>query len=71
MSKPDWKDAPEGFEYLAQDKDGEWYWWISEPFADTNLGYWMSDFKNNDCRDAGLVEPEPNPDWQETLERRP
>lgn len=29
--KPDWKDAPEWANYLAMDKDGEWYWFSSEP----------------------------------------
>lgn len=72
MSKPDWKDAPEGFEFLAQDGDGEWFWWIEKPYPDYKCGYWMSDFKTNDCRQA-------SPDclnlniegWHETLEHRP
>lgn len=71
MSKPDWKDAPDGFEYLAQDGDGEWFWWIAEPYVDANLGYWMADFKSNDCLDARTLNPKPNSDWQQTLERRP
>lgn len=30
--KPEWKDAPLWAMYLAQDADGEWYWFECEPF---------------------------------------
>ena len=29
--KPDWKDAPEWANYLAQDKNGEWTWFSHKP----------------------------------------
>lgn len=31
MSKPDWKDAPEWAQYLAQDGHGAWYWYRDLP----------------------------------------
>lgn len=31
MNKPDWKDAPEWAEWLAQDADGAWWWFQNEP----------------------------------------
>lgn len=29
--KPDWKDSPEWAQWLAQDSDGDWYWYELEP----------------------------------------
>lgn len=29
--KPDWKDAPNWANWLAMDKDGEWWWFENEP----------------------------------------
>jgi hypothetical protein len=29
--KPEWKDAPEWAKFLAQDSDGTWYWYESQP----------------------------------------
>lgn len=31
MDKPDWSDAPDWARYLAQDKDGEWWWYEHMP----------------------------------------
>jgi hypothetical protein len=36
MSKPSWNDAPEWAKYLAQDDDGDWYWYEEEPQAFTH-----------------------------------
>ena len=63
MSKPDWKDAPEWANHLAQDGSGAWYWFENEP----NLGsgeYWWCNM--GDCEEAKI-----NDKWRETLERRP
>ena len=38
--KPDWKDAPEWAKFLAQDKDGSWYWFEKKPFLHTH-GFWI------------------------------
>lgn len=71
MSKPDWKDAPEWVEFIAQDMDGTWYGYSVKP--DLLRNQW------------GKKNPEPfSPDkvillergranklWGNTLERRP
>lgn len=31
MSKPSWDDAPEWAQWMAQDENGEWYWYEREP----------------------------------------
>lgn len=33
--KPDWKDAPEWAQWLAQDSDGDWWWYAVEPLVVT------------------------------------
>lgn len=30
-NKPNWNDAPEWANYLAQDKTGRWWWFKDEP----------------------------------------
>lgn len=71
MSKPYWKDAPEGFDWLAQDADGDWYWWKGRPSAVEVLGYWMP-VDGCDDRLAFAAPPYSKAeDWKETLESRP
>lgn len=65
MSKPDWKDAPEGFDWLAMDEDGGWRWYNQEPEAMSVS--WVTD--NGDFEMADGEESELA--WWETLERRP
>lgn len=65
MSKPDWKDAPDGFEYLAMDEDGGWWWYNQKPQA-------MSVSWVTDNGDFEMAEGDNEyGDWRETLERRP
>lgn len=60
--KPDWKDAPEWADYLAQDKRGTWFWYENEPYNDGKHCWWSS----------GQEEPAvTSPDWKQTLEKRP
>ena len=59
--KPSWDDAPEWANWLAQDENGEWYWYEDMPVKRTN--YWIVE----DCKHAGA-----NVDnWKNTLEERP
>lgn len=77
MSKPDWKDAPEWANYLAQDADGTWQWFSKEPILslvdDLSAEIWHPQFP---CR-FSLCDTESNAcaessgNWTETLERRP
>lgn len=72
MSKPDWKIAPEGMNWLAQDRNGEWFWWLHEPYADLEWGEWTGDIsKNDDALAAEADGEEVIENWTETLEHRP
>lgn len=61
--KPDWKDAPEWATALAQDADGDWYWYANTPeFYEGRWGY------------RGAIErakPSPTGNWKNSLELRP
>lgn len=61
--KPDWKDAPEWAQWLAQDKDGRWFWYQNKPAL------------LDDCWDlvgANYEECDPqNTEWTNTLEKKP
>lgn len=61
MNKPDWKDAPEWAQYLAQDADGDWYWYEQLPYA--SFEGWSPDGKH---QLAAVFDT-----WQDTLEGRP
>ena len=64
MDKPDWSEAPEWARYLAQDKDGPWYWFEYEPKKESG-GYWYLD----SC--VGKSEKAHKEEWTLTLESRP
>jgi len=42
MNKPDWDDAPEWANYVAQDHDNTWWWYEKEPEYDGH-GAWNMD----------------------------
>lgn len=58
--KPNWKDAPEFAQYLAQDKDGWWYWYEKKPYADEHT--WCS---------IGMFKAAQESCWENSLEERP
>lgn len=60
MNKPDWKDAPDWAQYLAQDSDGSWFWYERAPRA--RLASWV---------DGGRTAPAQVSAWEKTLETRP
>ena len=70
-NKPDWKDAPDCAKYLAQDSDGDWYWWTGKPKVINNFRYWMPDDVEQDIPAALAVERMEVLSWKETLEPRP
>ena len=41
MNRPDWKDAPEWAQWVAQDDDGSWVWYAEEP--ECYYGVWDTD----------------------------
>lgn len=67
MVKPNWKFAPESARWLAQDKDGQWYWYSAKPFV--LIDYWG--WPDGCMFYAGAYDDRDNPDWKETLEERP
>lgn len=62
MNKPNWKEAPEWANYLAQDADGAWYWYEDEPKIEGNQ--WIVESGRDDEADHS------NLNWKETLEKR-
>lgn len=67
MDKPDWSEAPEWAEWLAQDRDGQWGWYEVEPrqspYADT---WFWEDGEWEEAADHAM-----NENWTSTLEQRP
>lgn len=63
MSKPDWKDAPEWANHLAQDENGGWYWFENKPSIGS-AGNWNC--RHGDCENAKSID-----DWDQTLESSP
>lgn len=64
---PDWSLAPEGWNWAAQDADGKWYWYRTEPVLGVGGGIWRSNSRNQQF----ALQGDPNPDWLETLQQRP
>lgn len=64
MSKPSWDEAPFWAKWLAQDADGEWWWYEVQP--EKGVTRWCS---------FGMVKaanpPTSYPLWNTTLESRP
>lgn len=70
---PDWADAPEGdgagegWNWLAQDADGRWFWYCTEPKLNWSGGVWRSHSRHQQAAGQGA----PNSDWDRTLQVRP
>lgn len=60
--KPDWKDAPEWANWLAQDLTGAWYWYERRPNLLTHA--W-------DELTGGKIQSVDHPSWSKSLEERP
>ena len=67
MVRPHWVDAPDWAQWLAQDEDGEWYWFQDEPEA---MGgkEWITLTGGN--FEWARTTP-PHRHWFKTLEARP
>ena len=70
---PPWSEAPPWAKWQAQDKDGAWFAYSEKPeqlLSDTiridNYGYW-----GNGGRSQLLKWNTPNPNWRDTLQKRP
>lgn len=68
MSKPSWNDAPEWAQWLAQDKNGYWFWYEIKPTVSTFKQQWVINKPRRfEVAGKGACETE----WQNTLEQRP
>lgn len=68
MSRPSWVDAPEWAKWLAQDSDGEWFWYSARPHCLEHKAGWIEEAGSFTqwARKTSIYNP-----WQQTLERRP
>lgn len=70
MGKPDWKDAPEWAQWLAQDSSGSWGWYQKKPVIRSE-GTFVWDIESTGDNWVCPCFEKPNIKWAETLERRP
>lgn len=67
INKPSWDDAPEGAQWLAQDSNGDWYWYKTKPAR--ILGVWAGRVVKLRPTAVGAIPA--GHDWRATLEQRP
>ncbi|MFW8564881.1 hypothetical protein [Orrella sp. 11846] len=65
--KPNWNNAPEDWDWLAQDADGRWFWYAVEPIPGVGGGVWRSPRLKQEF----ALQGEPNEQWLETRQKRP
>ena len=63
----DWQQAPAGFDWVAQDADGKWFWYRVQPQCGMDGGVWRSHSRNQQY--AGSSQP--SADWWQSLQARP
>ncbi|HUH87373.1 MAG TPA: hypothetical protein VL003_04895 [Pusillimonas sp.] len=63
---PDWADAPDEWNWLAQDEDGKWYWYAVSPQLGVAGGVWRSPRRAQKFAGQG----EPNAKWYESCRQR-
>lgn len=64
---PDWSQAPEGWDWLAQDADGRWFWYRTEPQLFWAGGLWRANSRNQQLAGQGAA----HDGWADSLQRRP
>ena len=63
----DWTTAPAGFDWLAQDADGKWFWYSVEPQCNPSGGVWRSNSRQQQY--AGSSPDAEN--WENSLQTHP
>lgn len=63
----DWRQAPEKWDWAAQDEDGRWFWYKVQPVPGIGGGVWRAPSKAQVYAGQG----KPNPHWHQTLRQRP
>lgn len=66
-SPPSWSDAPPGWNWLAQDADGRWFWYAVEPQLGLAGGVWRSPRRAQQFAGQG----KPSAIWYESCSQRP
>lgn len=70
INKPEWSEAPEWAQWLAQDSDGEWYWNENKPEHDHSG--WVMEYETTEAQELASEGAIPaGHDWTQTLEKRP
>ena len=65
---PQWADAPEWAQWLAQDQCGAWWWYDGKPYVrEPALVYWQASSEWFGRASSGAK----NPNWKSTLQKRP
>lgn len=69
--KPEWSEAPEWANWLAQDLNGSWYWYASRPSE--GVTHWRAADVTGQSLVPSVARYKGNdePEWKETLEERP
>jgi hypothetical protein len=65
FDKPEWKDAPNYAEYLAQNYDGSWYWYSRKPINRNQK--WEKQISSHESSEPSIKIK----DWKNTIESRP
>ena len=68
---PNWKDAPDWANWLAQDGGGSWYWYEHPIYAHEADDAWYEQRWFDGRIDNAGVAAERNPDWRNTRHARP
>ena len=68
---PEWNQAPEWANWLAQDADGYWYWFNCKPVPVKKEGFFSSEENEENYRCELARRGEPNALWALTREARP
>jgi len=63
----DWRSAPSGWDWAAQDEDGRWFWYRVQPVLGIGGGVWRAPSRAQALAGQGP----PNPLWHQTLRQRP
>ena len=64
MEKPSWSEAPKWAMYLAQNDDGQWWWYEKKPSVSRSMGYYFAE--NGGEYEEATCEL----DWGNSLESR-
>ena len=63
-----WSEAPPWAKWRAMDESGEWWWFADRPWNDNTGGWYLS---KEAYQIAFGGQGDSNPNWQDTIEKRP